>query len=63
MIYYPVPIHFHSPYEKFGKGHGSLPETEKASLEILNLPIQPHLSDEQITFAAESIREFAKATV
>lgn len=58
MIYYPVPIHFHSPYERFGKGHGSLPETEKAAKEILNLPIHPHLSDDQVEFAATQIREF-----
>jgi len=58
MIYYPVPIHFHTPYERFGKGLGSLPETEKAAKEILNLPIHPHLSDEQVHFAAGQIREF-----
>ncbi len=33
MIYYPVPIHFHEPYEKFGGGPGSLPETERAARE------------------------------
>lgn len=58
MIYYPVPIHFHSPYAKYGKGPGSLPETEKAALEILNLPIHQHLSDEQVRFACAMIKEF-----
>lgn len=61
MIYYPVPLHFHEPYKAFGSGAGSLPETERAAAEILNLPIHPHLSDEQVRFAAETIRDFAKA--
>jgi len=63
MIYYPVPLHFHEPYKKYGKGQGSLPETEKAAREILNLPIHPHLSKEQVQYAAETIREFAKSAI
>jgi len=58
MIYYPVPIHFHEPYREFGGGPGSLPQTERVCREILNLPIHPHLSDEQIRHAANSVREF-----
>lgn len=58
MIYYPVPLHFHEPYRVFGKGEGSLPETERAAYEILNLPIHPHLSEDQVRHAAESIRDF-----
>lgn len=59
MIYYPVPLHFHEPYKMFGEGEGSLPETEKAALEILNLPIHPHLSEEQARFAAQAVAEFS----
>lgn len=55
MIYYPVPLHFHEPYAKYGHGKGSLPETELAAEQILNLPIHQHLSDEQVRFAAETI--------
>jgi dTDP-4-amino-4,6-dideoxygalactose transaminase len=59
MIYYPVPIHFHAPYREFGTGPGSLPQTEKVSEQILSLPIHPHLTEHQVRFAAESIREFS----
>ena len=59
MIYYPVPLHFHDPYREFGNGEGSLPESERAAREILNLPIHPHLSEEQVRFAADAIGEFA----
>lgn len=58
MIYYPVPIHFHDPYKKYGNGPGSLPETERAALEILNLPMHQHMSDEQAMQVAASVREF-----
>lgn len=60
MIYYPVPIHFHSPYKAYGEGEGSLPETERAAREILNLPIHPHLSDEAAIHVAESVLRFAE---
>jgi dTDP-4-amino-4,6-dideoxygalactose transaminase len=56
MIYYPVPLHFHSPYAKFGHGEGSLPITERICREVLNLPIHPHLSDEQVEHVAEAVR-------
>ena len=63
MIYYPVPLHFHSPYERFGNGHGSLIETERACREIVNLPIHPHLTVAQAEYVAESVLDFAKAAV
>lgn len=58
MIYYPVPIHFHSPYAHLAP-RGSLPVTEHVSTEVLSLPIHPHLSDEQVRHAAEMIRAFS----
>jgi dTDP-4-amino-4,6-dideoxygalactose transaminase len=62
MIYYPVPLHFHSPYERFGNGAGSLPETERTAREIVNLPIHPHLTDEQAHWVADSILAFRPAS-
>jgi dTDP-4-amino-4,6-dideoxygalactose transaminase len=59
MVYYPVPIHFHEPYLRFASGEGSLPESERAAREILNLPLHPHMSDEQARYAAESVLSFA----
>ena len=57
MIYYPVPLHWHKPYQHLA-AKGSLPQTEQAALDILSLPIQGHLTAEQVQFAADSIREF-----
>ena len=58
MIYYPVPLHFHAPYAPFGRGEGSLPETERVCREVLCLPIHSHLSDEAANHVAESVRSF-----
>ncbi len=63
MIYYPVPLHFHAPYEKFGKGHGSLPITERVSNQILSLPCHQHLSEEAASFVAATVLEFCEAKV
>jgi dTDP-4-amino-4,6-dideoxygalactose transaminase len=59
MIYYPVPLHFHNPYAKFGGGPGSLPVTERVSRQIVNLPIHPHLTDEQVMHVCDTIRQFS----
>ncbi|MEQ1932663.1 MAG: DegT/DnrJ/EryC1/StrS family aminotransferase [Fimbriimonadaceae bacterium] len=57
MIYYPVPLHFHTPYAHLAP-RGSLPITESVSNRVLSLPIHPHLRDEQVRFAAETIAAF-----
>lgn len=62
MVYYPVPLHFHKPYANLSPGPDSLPCTLQAAREVLSLPIQQHLSEEQIRFAAELVREFAHSS-
>jgi len=57
-VFYPVPLHLHDPYLKYGGGEGSLPETEQASREVLSLPIHPHLEQEQVEFVADQVLEF-----
>jgi dTDP-4-amino-4,6-dideoxygalactose transaminase len=56
-VYYPVPIHMHAPYAPFGHGEGSLPVTEEVCRTCLSLPVQPHLTDEQVQWAASCVRE------
>ena len=62
MIYYPVPIHFHTPYAHLAR-RGGLPVTEVISNQVLSLPIHPHLAEEQVRFAAQSIQEFSAVLV
>ena len=57
-IYYPLPIHLQEAYAFLGYKAGDLPESERASEEVLSLPVHPELSREQAEFAAEAVRSF-----
>lgn len=55
FVYYPVPIHFHAPYRRFGAGEGSLPVTEALARRVLSLPVAPHLTDAQARQVVEAV--------
>jgi dTDP-4-amino-4,6-dideoxygalactose transaminase len=40
-----------------GYGEGDLPETERAAREILSLPMYPELSERQLNYVADALRE------
>ncbi len=53
------PIHLSKFYrEKFGYQGGELPLTESISKHILSLPIYPGITNEEIKYVADSIRDF-----
>lgn len=58
-IYYPVPNHRLPAYDR----DTDLPETERATREVLSLPIYPSLSEEQLVHIAESVNAVASAGV
>jgi dTDP-4-amino-4,6-dideoxygalactose transaminase len=58
MIYYPLPLHRQEIYAHLGLGEGSFPEAERASREVLSLPIYPELAEEQISAVTAAIRQF-----
>ncbi|MGC8971945.1 MAG: DegT/DnrJ/EryC1/StrS family aminotransferase [bacterium] len=57
-IYYPLPLHLQKVYKDLGYKFGDFPEAEKASKEVLALPMWPELTDEEIKEVAEVIRSF-----
>lgn len=57
-IYYPLPIHLQQAMRPLGYRPGDFPESERASAEVLALPIYPELREEEQDTVVESIRRF-----
>lgn len=47
-VHYPQPIHRQPAYLDHGYADGSLPETERACLEVLSLPMYPELAEADV---------------
>jgi dTDP-4-amino-4,6-dideoxygalactose transaminase len=60
-LHYPVPLHLQNAYRLLGYKEGDFPIAEKHSREILSLPMFPELSEEQIVYVVESVKECVKA--
>ena len=58
-VHYEIPIHLQPIYkEMYGYQEGMLPVTEKLCREVLTLPIFPDMTDEQISYVCDKVREF-----
>ena len=57
-IHYPIPLHLQPAYRYLEFKEGDFPVTEKASQEILSLPMFAELNDEQIEEIVELIKKF-----
>ncbi|MEO1527056.1 MAG: DegT/DnrJ/EryC1/StrS family aminotransferase [Planctomycetota bacterium] len=60
-IYYPVPMHRQECFEYLMVDSSTLPETERASAEILNLPIFPTLTEEEQVQVVRTIESYYRA--
>ncbi len=59
-IYYPLSLHLQECFAYLGYKEGDFPETEKATTEVLALPIYPELGNDQQEYIVASIKEFYK---
>lgn len=57
-VYYPLCLHQQECFASLGCSAGDSPAAEQAAAEVISLPVHPELSDEQVGYVAESIREF-----
>lgn len=56
-VYYPKSLHLIPHIAKFGYKEGDFPESEKASNEVVSLPVHPQVSDEDASHIINVIKE------
>jgi len=56
-VYYPVPAHLQACFKNLGYKPNDLPESERASREVLALPVYPELTIEQMDYVMDSINK------
>jgi dTDP-4-amino-4,6-dideoxygalactose transaminase len=57
-IYYPVALHMQDALKRLGYAAGSFPEAERATREVLALPIFPELREDEQQTVVAAIAEF-----
>jgi dTDP-4-amino-4,6-dideoxygalactose transaminase len=58
LIYYPLSLHLQECFADLGYKEGDFPVSEKATKEVLALPIYPEMSESQQEYVIASIKEF-----
>ena len=58
IINYPTPIHLQQVYARLGYKEGSFPAAEKAAREVITLPMYPSLTEEEVLYVCQAIRDF-----
>jgi len=56
--FYPKPLHTQPVYKGLGYEEGDFPVTEQTCREIINLPIYPELTDDQVEYVIEMVNSF-----
>jgi dTDP-4-amino-4,6-dideoxygalactose transaminase len=59
-IHYPIALPYLNAYKYLGHTQADFPESLKASGEILSLPMFPELTEEQVNYVADKIREHVR---
>jgi dTDP-4-amino-4,6-dideoxygalactose transaminase len=57
-IYYPLPLHLQPCFAYLGYKEGQFPESERASQEVLSLPVFPELTSAQRDAVVDAVRAF-----
>jgi len=57
-VYYPVPMHIQECFAYLGHKAGEFPKSESAANETLALPIYPELSEAQLRYVVDCVRDF-----
>jgi dTDP-4-amino-4,6-dideoxygalactose transaminase len=60
-VYYPLPLHLQPCFQYLGYREGDFPEAERASREVLSIPVYPELAADERERVAEAIEQFFAA--
>ncbi len=60
-IHYPIPLHLQKAYKLLYYLPGDFPNTERAAVEIVSLPMFPHLTAQQQARVVEEVRSFVES--
>ncbi|HII15270.1 MAG TPA: DegT/DnrJ/EryC1/StrS family aminotransferase [Nanoarchaeota archaeon] len=55
-VHYPIPLHLQPAYAYLKLKEGSFPVAEKCAKEIVSLPLFPEMSEEEVKYVAECVR-------
>jgi dTDP-4-amino-4,6-dideoxygalactose transaminase len=57
-VYYPLSLHLQPCFEYLGYKRGAFPESERASQEVISLPVYPELKQSQLDEVIDAVRGF-----
>lgn len=57
-VHYPIPLHLQEAFRGLGYGPGDFPEAERASREVVSLPMSAHLSESDQDEVIRQVRRF-----
>lgn len=60
--YYKTPLHLAPPYDSLGYKEGDFPVAELISKQVLNLPIHPQVTQEQLSYIVQTLKEILSAS-
>lgn len=60
LIHYPIPPHLQRCYSNLGHKKGDFPIAEELASSVLSLPIWPGMTNDQVDYVGESIRNYFK---
>ena len=59
-VHYPIPVHRQPLYRKLGYPQDDCPNAIEASRRVLSLPVHPHLSDDDIKYIIDAVKEASR---
>lgn len=57
-VFYPIPVHRQSAYAALSSARVSLPNAERAAVEVLSIPVHPGLADAEVDQVIEACNSF-----